>query len=61
MKGSETNDPELYKFTLDFQNIKMTHELLKSISAGIEENRKLHIENFQREFGVTKFSGKQNN
>ena len=56
---SKTKDPELYKYTLHSQEIKMTPELLQSISDGIEEDRKLHIENYLREFGFKEFNGKQ--
>ena len=57
MKESKTKDPELFKYTLEFQEIKMTPELLQSISEGIKESRNQHIETYWNEFGFKDFRG----
>ena len=57
MKESKTKDPELFKYTLEFQELKMTPELLQSISEGIKESRNQHIEAYWKEFGFKDFRG----
>ena len=58
VKESEVKDPELFKYSINSREIKMTHKLLKSIWNGIDESRQIHIKNYQREFGITEFRGK---